>query len=105
MHALLPSALHISSIAARTSPANTAGAHLMCDWLERCCPCRAPAIYEQQVKPALEAAGCQPEMHLTKARAHATGQQGALLLQRFGNALRLGLNAMPVAILPACLSQ
>ena len=36
--------------------------------------CRAPDIYEQQVRPVLEAAGCQPEMHLTQARAHATGQ-------------------------------
>lgn len=36
-------------------------------------PRRAPSIYERQVRPVLEAAGCQLEMHLTKARHHATG--------------------------------
>lgn len=35
--------------------------------------CRAPSIYEKQVRPVFEAAGCQLEMHLTEARHHATG--------------------------------
>lgn len=35
-------------------------------------PGRAPSIYEKEVRPALEAAGCQLAMHLTKATGHAT---------------------------------
>ncbi|PSC69971.1 Sphingosine kinase 1 [Micractinium conductrix] len=35
-------------------------------------PGRAPAIYKRQVRPALEAAGCELVMHLTQARGHAT---------------------------------
>ncbi|KAI3428489.1 hypothetical protein D9Q98_007314 [Chlorella vulgaris] len=35
-------------------------------------PGKAPAIYEREVRPALEAAGCHLDMHVTKAAGHAT---------------------------------
>jgi hypothetical protein len=45
---------------------------------------RAPSIFEREVRPALEAAGCRLTMQLTKAAGHATGEaetaQGKLAL-------------------------
>ncbi|KAL4439225.1 hypothetical protein ABPG77_004127 [Micractinium sp. CCAP 211/92] len=37
-------------------------------------PGKAPSIYDKQVRPVFEAAGCQLEMHVTERRHHATGE-------------------------------
>ena len=66
---------------------------------------RAAAIYERQVRPVLEgAAGCSVEMHLTRARAHATGSWSRLV-ERGGDCRRELAGACGMRrCLPSCLS-
>ena len=61
----LPCCCSLGLPAPRANPHNTAASARL--------PGRALAIYEQQVRPALEAAGAQLSMHLTREQAHATG--------------------------------